>query len=96
MEAWNSSDLNKILTNVFLNLRIVLCNILRGNGGNDQVEEYRGVKHRKVKIENVIRELEQGGDLVNDNLSVNYNEFNAVDNEGELLLEKSQCVTFVL
>ena len=28
METWNSSDLNEMLTNMFLRLKIVLCNVL--------------------------------------------------------------------
>ena len=76
MDTWNSTDLDTMLTNVFGRLKVVLCNILRGNGGNDKVEEYRGVKHRDVKIENVIKEIQtQNNDRQND-LPFDYNEIN--------------------
>ena len=54
IDTWNSSDLNDMLTKVFNRLKVVLCNILRGKGGNDKVEDYRAVKYSQVKIENVI------------------------------------------
>ena len=57
MHTWESTDLDRILSNVFNRLRVVLCNILKGNGNNDCVEENRGVSGRMVKIENAIKKL---------------------------------------
>ena len=39
-----------MLTKVFKRLRIVLCNILRVEGGNDEVEENRGKKGEKLRL----------------------------------------------
>ena len=55
METWRGGDLNRVLTSVFGCLKVVLCNILKGGGGNELVEENRGVKHRNIKIEKVNR-----------------------------------------
>ena len=87
METWNSSDLNDMLTKVFNRLRVVLCNILRGKGGNDKVEDFRGVKFAQIKIENVIRDIEKEGELVNADLHLDYNDINAIENEDELTFE---------
>ena len=87
METWNSSYLNEMLTNVLLRLKVVLFHILQGNGGNAQVGEYRGVKHRKIKIESMICELEKEGNLMGDDLPVNYNECNTIKNKDELIFE---------
>ena len=57
MHTWESTDLDRILTNVFNRLRVVLCNILKGNGNNNHVEENRGVSGRMIKIENAIKKL---------------------------------------
>ena len=78
MDTWNSSNLNDMLTKVFNRLKVVLCNILRGKGGNDKVEDYRGVKHSQVKIENVIREIEKDGELLGEDLHLDYNDFNLI------------------
>ena len=51
MTTWNSSDLNQQMANFFERLKVVLCNILKGNGGNDLVEENRELKGRAIKIE---------------------------------------------
>ena len=90
METWNSSDLNDMLHKVFNRLKVVLCNILRDNGGNDKVEDYRGVKYSKVKIENVIRAIEKEGNLNENDLQFDYNEINAIKNEDELVFETEE------
>ena len=56
---WRSSDLNNVMTNVFKKLRVVFCNILKANGGNDLVEDNRGVKKRNVKLEHVLKDIER-------------------------------------
>ena len=46
-----------MLTNVFARLKVVLCNILKGDGGNDLVEDTRGKKGKGIKIEQILKEL---------------------------------------
>ena len=57
-DTWDLAQLNRILTNVFDILCIVLCNILKGNGCNDCVEDNRGKQGKQIKIKRIIRELE--------------------------------------
>jgi len=45
-QVWNGVDLALITTKVFNKLNVALCNILRDEGGNDLVEENRGVKEQ--------------------------------------------------
>ena len=59
MQTWTSTDLNQVLTNVFGRLKVVLCNILIGKGGNTLVEENRGLSGKNVKIESTLRLLEK-------------------------------------
>ena len=59
MQTWTSTDLNQVLTNVFGRLKVVLCNILRGKGGNTLVEENRGLSGKNIKIESTLRLLEK-------------------------------------
>ena len=59
MQTWKSTDLNQVLTGVFGRLRVVLCNILKGKGGNTLVEEDRGLSGKNIKIESTIRVLEK-------------------------------------
>ena len=60
MQTWECTDLDQVLMNVFGRLKVVLCNILKAGGKNTMVEENRGVNGRGVKIEHVIKELENG------------------------------------
>ena len=79
MQTWNSTDLNQVLTNVFGRLRVVLCNILKGKGGNTLVEEDRGLSGKNIKIESTIRVLEKNIDKE----TVDFNNFekeNSYDN----------------
>ena len=66
METWESSSLDQMLINVFLRLKVVLCNILKGNGGNDLVEDTWGKKGQSIKIETILKELNDnsGGDTI--------------------------------
>ena len=82
-----------MLTNASLRLNVVLCHILQGNGGNAQVGEYRGVKHRKIKIESMICELEKEGNFMGAELPVHYNEFNAIKSEDELIFKSDDFLT---
>ena len=90
MDTWTSTNLNEMLAKVFGRLKIVLCNILRGNGGNDKVEEFRGNKHRKIKIEQVIRELEKNVNTQTEDIPLNYNLINAIPNEDELQFDNEE------
>ena len=56
------------------------CNILRGGGGNDLVEENRGKKHSNIKIEKVLRELENEN---KENQVVNLLNYDGFDDEEE-------------
>ena len=56
---WNTSELDTYLVKVFTKLRVVFCNILRGGGGIDLVEENRGAQNNKVQIETVLCEIEE-------------------------------------
>ena len=42
--AWNNSEDESILLNIFSRLKNVCCNILAGKGSNDLVENARGMK----------------------------------------------------
>ena len=66
---------------MFGRLKVVFCNILKGGGRNDLVEEARGVKHRDVKVESIIREMQDNIDdevveLQDVNLELNIEEDN--------------------
>ena len=86
-ETWASNDFNEVLNKVFRRLKVVLCNILKGEGGNELVEEFCGPKHYDVKIENVIRELETNKDGVIDLHNYSMNVLN-IDNEEEIEFEE--------
>ena len=57
--TWESTDITNMITNIFTRLQTVLCNILKGGGGNNHVEKNRGVSGRKIKIEKEILELRE-------------------------------------
>ena len=59
LKTWNDGHLNHSITKVFLRLKPVLCNIIEANGANDLVESKRGIKHKNLKLEDVIRKMEQ-------------------------------------
>ena len=77
MSTWSLTDLDQMMINVFGRIKVVLCNILKGHGGNDMVEENRGTKGTMIKIESTIRELEKD----NDNDVIDYNSFQVEMNE---------------
>ena len=59
MKTWVDGHLDHAITKVFLRLKPVLCNILEANGANDLVESKRGLKNKKIKIEDVIKKMKQ-------------------------------------
>ena len=81
MDVWNTNDLDDVMVSVFDKLKVVFCNILRGGGGNDLVEEYRGKENRKIKVENILKFMRSSGDA--DNV-VDLNNLDAfVDDDGD-------------
>ena len=66
MDVWNTNDLDQVMVNVFDKLKVVFCNILRSNGGNDLVEEYRGKEGKKIKIEKIIKDMNDAIDTHDD------------------------------
>ena len=73
-----------MLTNVFAHMHIVLCNILEGDGGNEMVEENRGVKGWRIKIEDALQHLlkRNEGNEEQDNKNANINLHDAQDDDG--------------
>ena len=68
LKTWNDGHLNHSIARVFLRLKPVLCNILEANGANDLVESKRGIKHKNLKLEDVIKKMEQQNDTESVNL----------------------------
>ena len=87
LATWSGSDLDQMLTNTFGRLKIVLCNILWGEGGNNDVEDNRGVKHRAVKIETAIRELEKDNNNSILDLERHYDKINRIDNKDDIMIK---------
>ena len=85
-DTWNSSNLDIVLSRVFNRLKVVLCNILRDEGGNNLVEENRGVSSRDIKIESVMRELECSQQDI-DNLQMFNKQNEAVNLEEEITFD---------
>ena len=79
-QVWNTSELDACLVKVFDKLLVVFCNILKGGGGNDMVEENRGIRHNKTKIEKVLREIEKDDIKTN---TVNLQNFDGFEDEEE-------------
>ena len=86
-QTWDGSNLDSVLLKVFDRLKVVLCNLLRDKGWNSMVEENRGMKHRGIKIETVLKEIQSGKDAIDDLQNfVNSNE--AVDDDDEIIFEE--------
>ena len=81
MDVWNTNDLDQVMVNVFDKLKVVFCNILRGNGGNYLVEEYRGKEGRKFKIENILKDM-KGSDDANTVIDLNNHDV-FIDDDGD-------------
>ena len=76
-QTWKSLNLDQMLINMFGRIKVVLCNILKGGGGNILVEEARGVKYRNVKIREMQGSLDdEVADLQDVNLELNVKENN--------------------
>ena len=58
MKSWEDGNLDHSITKVFLRLKPVLCNILEANGSNDLVECKRGKKYDNIKMEEIMRDME--------------------------------------
>ena len=68
MRTWEDGDLDGVIAKVYRRLKPVLCNIIEANGANDLVESKRGVKHQKIKVEHIIRSMEQDDENVENDL----------------------------
>ena len=80
MDVWNTNDLDQVMVNVFDKLKVIFCNILRGNGGNDLVEKYGGKEGKKVKIEKKLNEMNANDD---DNKVIDLNDHDEfIDDDG--------------
>ena len=55
---WTNSDLDAYLVKMFTKLQVIIWNVSRGGGENNLVKENREVKHNKIKIEKILREIE--------------------------------------
>ena len=71
---------------MFRRLKVALCNILRGGGGNDSVEENLGAKHRSIKIGTVLRKMEKDNNDSVIDLEQHYNEINRIDDEEDIMI----------
>ena len=54
------------MVNVFEKLKVVFCNVLQSNGGNDLVEEYRGKEEKKIRIEKILKDMDDNIETHND------------------------------
>ena len=75
MRTWNKGILDTVITKVFMRIKIVLCNIIEANGGNDLVESKRGVSYKHIKVEETIRTMQREDkhdvtDLLGDDMGV--------------------------
>ena len=90
MKTWVDGHLDHAITKVFLRLKPVLCNILEANGANDLVESKRGLKNKKIKIEDVIKKMQKQNnietvDLLEDSIIIDENDDQINDNGMELV-----------
>ena len=69
------------MTKVFKKLGVVFCNILKANGRNNLVEDYRSTKKSKVKLEDVLKDIETN-DVIN-NVVINLQNFDGFTDEEE-------------
>ena len=79
-KIWESCDLDTVMAKVFNKLRVVFCNILRGDGSNDLVKENRGKKNRNMKLEAIIKEIKRDTD---DCETINLQDYNGFAEEEE-------------
>ena len=79
-KIWESCDLDTVMAKVFDKLRVIFCNILRGDGSNDLVKENRGKKNRNVKLEEIIKQIERDN---NDGKTINLQDCNGFAKEEE-------------
>ena len=87
MKTWNEGHLDHSITKVFNRIKPVLCNILEAKGGNDLVEMKRGKKHAKIKLEDVIVQMQKEKDNNDQNTLTNINALGDEDNLDEIIFE---------
>ena len=66
-DSWNNYLSPQAFANVFNRLRVVLACIVDGKGGNDKVEEKRGVLHREATIIDLTEEYTTTSNNENEN-----------------------------
>ena len=76
-------------------MKVVFCNILRGGGGNNLVEENRGKKYSNVKIEKVLRELENADEENQIVDLLNYDGFDEEEGIHQIYFEYRSCMTLL-
>ena len=87
MKTWNEGHLDHSITKVFNRLKPVLCNILEAKGGNDLVEMKRGKKHAKIKLEDVIVQMQKENENNDDTTLTNIIALTDEDNLDEITFE---------
>ena len=87
MKTWNEGHLDHSITKVFNRIKPVLCNILEAKGGNDLVEMKRGKKHAKIKLEDVIVQMQKENENNDSNSLTNIIALGDEDNLDEIIFE---------
>ena len=67
-DSWNNYLSPQAFANVFNRLRVVLTCIIDGKGGNDKVEEKRGILHREATIIDLTEEEDTTNNNENNNI----------------------------
>ena len=88
----HTNNLDQVLVKVSDELKVVFCNILQGNRGNDMLKENRGKEGRKIKIENVSRELDADSET-NKDIDLNNHE-EVVDDDDDAQIQFIQIVNW--
>lgn len=65
MKTWTDGQLKRSVINAFNRLKPVVCNIVKGKGGNELVEGKRGARQNSIKMEDVILKLQKENDDTN-------------------------------
>lgn len=90
IQTWEEGHLDIAISNVYKRLKPVLCNIVEANNANDLVESKRGVKHKNIKVEDILRLMQQDDkneviDILIDDMVVEDKEDVGVTNFAELV-----------
>ena len=83
IRSWNDGKLDHAITKVFLRLKNVLCNITEAKGDNDLVESKRGKKFDGIKIEDILKKINENDNSPIDLLGVDDDELGETEFEDE-------------